>query len=220
MTPEATLALLGRGQVGVLSTSGADGAPYGVPVHYLWQDGKLWFHGLPAGEKLEISPGIIGCALPYGSSAESSPRAPRIPARLTPPMSALSSGARHGWWTIPPKSAASSWRSPKSMLRSFWICPFPRPASPVQPWWKSPLSPSPASITADGFLFPPCPVCPEQGGFPLSRPEKVAIPGGNDYNGVCKSCPGTGAVRGGELFAARQNLYALAPAKKEESGIE
>ena len=51
MTPEATLALLGRGQVGVLSTSGADGAPYGVPVHYLWQDGKLWFHGLPAGEK-------------------------------------------------------------------------------------------------------------------------------------------------------------------------
>ena len=53
MTPEATLALLGRGQVGVLSTSGADGAPYGVPVHYLWQDGKLWFHGLPAGEKLE-----------------------------------------------------------------------------------------------------------------------------------------------------------------------
>ena len=36
MTPEATLALLGRGQVGVLSTSGADGAPYGVPVHYLW----------------------------------------------------------------------------------------------------------------------------------------------------------------------------------------
>ena len=53
MTPEATLALLRRGQVGVLSTSGADGAPYGVPVHYLWQDGKLWFHGLPAGEKLE-----------------------------------------------------------------------------------------------------------------------------------------------------------------------
>lgn len=53
MAPEATLALLGRGQVGVISTSGADGAPYGVPVHYLWQDGKLWFHGLPAGEKLE-----------------------------------------------------------------------------------------------------------------------------------------------------------------------
>ena len=199
MTPEATLALLGRGQVGVLSTSGAACPPE-----------KSW----------RISPGIIGCALPYGSSAESSPRAPKIPARLTPPMSALSSGARHGWWTIPPKSAASSWRSPKSMPRSFWICPFPRPASPVQPWWKSPLSPSPASITADGFLFPPCPVFPEQGGFPLSRPEKVAIPGGNDYNGVCKSCPGTGAVRGGELFAARQNLYALAPAKKEESGIE
>ena len=35
MTPEATFALLGRGQVGVLSTTGADGAPYGVPVHYL-----------------------------------------------------------------------------------------------------------------------------------------------------------------------------------------
>lgn len=220
MTPEATLALLGRGQVGVLSTSGADGAPYGVPVHYLWQDGKLWFHGLPAGEKLENIARITGCALPYGSSAESSPKAPKIPARPMPPMSALSSGARHGWWTIPPKSAASSWRSPKVCPGAFWICPFPRPASPVQPWWKSPLSPSPASITADGFLFPPCPVFPEQGGFPLSRPEKVAIPGGNDYNGVCKSCPGTGAVRGGELFAARQNLYALAPAKKEESGIE
>lgn len=118
MTPEATFALLGRGQVGVLSTSGADGAPYGVPVHYLWQDGKLWFHGLPAGESWRISPGITGCALPYGSSAESSPRAPGIPARPTPPMSALSSGARHGWWTIPPKSAVSSWRSPKSMPRA------------------------------------------------------------------------------------------------------
>lgn len=53
MTPEATEALLRRGLVGVLSTSGTDGAPYGVPVHYLWQDGRLWFHGLPAGEKLE-----------------------------------------------------------------------------------------------------------------------------------------------------------------------
>ena len=74
MTPEATLALLGRGQVGVLSTSGADGAPYGVPVHYLWQDGKLWFHGLPAGEKLEniardhrhrqVSPLMVSCSRP------------------------------------------------------------------------------------------------------------------------------------------------------------
>ena len=53
MTPEAIGALLRRSPVGVLSTSGADGAPYGVPVHFLWQDGKLWFHGLPAGEKLE-----------------------------------------------------------------------------------------------------------------------------------------------------------------------
>ena len=178
MTPEATFALLGRGQVGVLSTSGADGAPYGVPVHYLWQDGKLWFHGLPAGEKLE-----------------NIARDHRVCFTVWEFGGILTEGAEN------PCQADAAYEC--AVLRG-----------------KARLVDDPASITADGFLFPPCPVVPEQGGFPLSRPEKVAIPGGNDYNGVCKSCPGTGAVRGGELFAARQNLYALAPAKKEESGIE
>lgn len=212
MTPEATLALLGRGQVGVLSTSGADGAPYGVPVHYLWQDGKLWFHGLPAGEKLENIArdhrvcftvwefgGILteGAENPCQADAAYECAVLRGKARLVDDPAEK----RRIFLAITEKYAPEA----------FWICPFPRPASPVQPWWKSPLSPSPASITADGFLFPPCPVFPEQGGFPLSRPEKVAIPGGNDYNGVCKSCPGTGAVRGGEPFCRKAESLCPGP---------
>ena len=52
MTEPAVQSLLDRCPVMILSTTGADGFPYGVPVHTLWLDGKLYFHGLPQGEKL------------------------------------------------------------------------------------------------------------------------------------------------------------------------
>lgn len=45
-------ALLTRSLTGTLSTVRPDGSPYGVPVHFvLWND-AIYFHGLPAGEKL------------------------------------------------------------------------------------------------------------------------------------------------------------------------
>ncbi|MBO5093852.1 MAG: pyridoxamine 5'-phosphate oxidase family protein [Lachnospiraceae bacterium] len=45
-------ALLGRGLTGTLSTVDPDGAPYSVPVHFVFLDGAIYFHGLPAGQKL------------------------------------------------------------------------------------------------------------------------------------------------------------------------
>ena len=52
MAGPAVESFLARCPVMTLSTTGADGFPYGVPVHTLWLDGKLYFHGLPQGEKL------------------------------------------------------------------------------------------------------------------------------------------------------------------------
>ena len=44
--------LLARSLTGTLSTVCSDGSPYGVPVHFvLWND-AIYFHGLPAGQKL------------------------------------------------------------------------------------------------------------------------------------------------------------------------
>lgn len=36
--------ILKKGSYGVLSTVGADGYPYGVPVNYVYDDGKIYFH--------------------------------------------------------------------------------------------------------------------------------------------------------------------------------
>ncbi len=40
----AALEILKSGSFGVLSTIGADGYPYGVPVNYAYDDGKIYFH--------------------------------------------------------------------------------------------------------------------------------------------------------------------------------
>ena len=37
-------AILQAGQYGILSLTDADGAPYGVPMSYVYQDGRLYFH--------------------------------------------------------------------------------------------------------------------------------------------------------------------------------
>jgi nitroimidazol reductase NimA-like FMN-containing flavoprotein (pyridoxamine 5'-phosphate oxidase superfamily) len=38
---------------GVLSVHGEDGYPYGVPVDYIYDDGKIYFHGAKAGHKID-----------------------------------------------------------------------------------------------------------------------------------------------------------------------
>lgn len=39
--------------VGHFSTIGTDGYPYTCPVHFVYLDGKIYFHGLPKGQKLD-----------------------------------------------------------------------------------------------------------------------------------------------------------------------
>ena len=46
-------ALLNRSLTGSLSTIDSDGAPYSVPIHFVFLDGAIYFHGLPAGQKLD-----------------------------------------------------------------------------------------------------------------------------------------------------------------------
>lgn len=47
-------AILEKGEYGVLSTVGADGVPYGVPISYAWKNGKLHLHcAANVGKKLE-----------------------------------------------------------------------------------------------------------------------------------------------------------------------
>ena len=53
MTKEAVEALLTRAQVGTVSTLDEDGSPYAVPVHFVYLDGTVCFHGLPKGQKID-----------------------------------------------------------------------------------------------------------------------------------------------------------------------
>lgn len=38
---------------GVLSVLGENGYPYGVPLNFMWHEGKLYFHGAREGHKLD-----------------------------------------------------------------------------------------------------------------------------------------------------------------------
>lgn len=53
LTPEESRAILERGSSGVLAVSGDDGYPYAVPLSYVYQQGKLWFHCAREGHKLD-----------------------------------------------------------------------------------------------------------------------------------------------------------------------
>ena len=44
---------LAESQAGTVATVGPDGVPYCVPVHFVYVDGAVYFHGLPAGQKLD-----------------------------------------------------------------------------------------------------------------------------------------------------------------------
>lgn len=45
--------LLVQGEYGVISTIGEDGYPYGVPMSYVYEDGKIYFHCGREGHKID-----------------------------------------------------------------------------------------------------------------------------------------------------------------------
>ena len=53
LSAQACRELLQRGTSGVLAVSGDDGYPYAVPLSYVYEDGRLWFHCAQEGHKLD-----------------------------------------------------------------------------------------------------------------------------------------------------------------------
>ncbi len=49
----AAMALLKRGEYGILSTSDRNNRPYGIPVNYVLMDDSIFFHCATEGQKLE-----------------------------------------------------------------------------------------------------------------------------------------------------------------------
>ena len=49
---ESCVEVLRKGTSGVLAVSGDDGYPYAVPLSYVYDDGRLFFHCAPSGHKL------------------------------------------------------------------------------------------------------------------------------------------------------------------------
>lgn len=49
--------MLERGTSGVLAVSGDDRYPYAVPLSYVYEDGKIWFHCAKSGHKLDAIAG-------------------------------------------------------------------------------------------------------------------------------------------------------------------
>ena len=52
LSEEDAIQILKDGEYGILATCGEDGQPYGVPLSYVYQDGKIFFHGAKTGHKL------------------------------------------------------------------------------------------------------------------------------------------------------------------------
>jgi len=50
---EKAIKILLKGSYGVLSTTGEDGYPYGVPLNYIYFDNCICFHSAQQGHKLE-----------------------------------------------------------------------------------------------------------------------------------------------------------------------
>ena len=53
ITPEEARALLREADYGVLSTSSANGRPYGVPLNFCVIDGNIYFHSALEGRKID-----------------------------------------------------------------------------------------------------------------------------------------------------------------------
>ena len=53
MSEDAANAILKSATSGVLSLLGDDGYPYGVPISYVYEEGKLYFHSALSGHKVD-----------------------------------------------------------------------------------------------------------------------------------------------------------------------
>ena len=53
LPPEETSAVLSRGTSGVLALSGDDGYPYAVPISYVYDGEKIYFHCAKSGHKMD-----------------------------------------------------------------------------------------------------------------------------------------------------------------------
>lgn len=70
LTFEEAEAILKKCRYGILSTVCADGYPYGLPVSYVYEDGKLYFHHTCAGGQLSenIGEGTKACFTVVGDT--------------------------------------------------------------------------------------------------------------------------------------------------------
>ena len=53
LSEEDAAAVLNRGTAGVLALSGDDGYPYAVPLSYVYDGSKIYFHGAKEGHKID-----------------------------------------------------------------------------------------------------------------------------------------------------------------------
>ena len=50
---EENIAILERGQTGIMACLGDEGYPYTVPLNYIYTDGKIYFHCAKTGHKID-----------------------------------------------------------------------------------------------------------------------------------------------------------------------
>lgn len=53
LSPEESIDILRRGTSGVLALLGDNDYPYAVPISYVYEDSKLYFHGAKSGHKID-----------------------------------------------------------------------------------------------------------------------------------------------------------------------
>lgn len=53
LSKEEVFEILKKGEIGVLSTIGENGYPYGVPLNYVYYNNGIYFHSAAAGHKLD-----------------------------------------------------------------------------------------------------------------------------------------------------------------------
>lgn len=53
LSDEEAIALLDAGEYGVLSSISENGYPYGVPINYIYNDGKIYVHSAMKGHKVK-----------------------------------------------------------------------------------------------------------------------------------------------------------------------
>ena len=69
LSEESCIELLQQERRGVLSVFGEDGYPYGIPINFLYEDGKIYFHGAKEGHKIDAileNPRVSFCVFDAG----------------------------------------------------------------------------------------------------------------------------------------------------------